>query len=86
MSRRCPGPDDCQCPALDDEGLLKCGPCDKCKRQAKIMDSSLMTEEETLKCQENQDDTSDDKWDSLIRHCVTGQPIIWSAKISQVCV
>ena len=50
------------------------------------MDSSLMTEEGTLKCQDNQDDTFDDKWDALIRHCVTGQPIIWSAKISQVCV
>ena len=48
MSRRCPCPQDCKCPLLEDEEILKCGPCKKCKRRAVLMDSSLMTEEGAL--------------------------------------
>ena len=49
MSRRCPYPHECRCPLLEDEEILKCGPCQKCKRKANLMDSNLMTTEGTLK-------------------------------------
>ena len=29
MSRRCPNPQECKCPLLEEE-ILKCGPCQKC--------------------------------------------------------
>ena len=45
MSRRCPRPHECRCPLLQDDEVLKCGPCNKCKRKADLMDSSLMTAE-----------------------------------------
>ena len=48
MSRRCPCPHDCKCPLLEDEEILKCGPCKKCKRRAELMESSLMTADGAL--------------------------------------
>ena len=41
MSRRCPNPQDCKCPLLEEE-VLKCGPCWKCFQRAGTMDSALM--------------------------------------------
>ena len=41
MSRRCPNPQDCKCPLLEEE-VLKCGPCWKCHQRAGTMDSAFM--------------------------------------------
>ena len=41
MSRRCPNPQECKCPLLEEE-VLKCGPCWKCHQRAETMDSALM--------------------------------------------
>ena len=41
MSRRCPNPQECKCPLLEEE-ILKCSPCQKCCRRAETMDSTLM--------------------------------------------
>ena len=40
--QRCENPVDCQCPMMEeDEQVLPCGPCKKCKRQAETMESGL---------------------------------------------
>lgn len=38
---RCPTPHDCQCPQVDGETTLKCGPCKKCLKRAEDMQSDL---------------------------------------------
>ena len=40
--QRCENPVDCHCPMMEeDEQVLPCGPCKKCKRQAETMESGL---------------------------------------------
>ena len=41
MSRRCPNPQDCNCPLLDTDEQLQCGPCKKCNRKAEVMGSTM---------------------------------------------
>ena len=78
MSRRCAHPFECRCPVLEDEEILKCGPCAKCKRRAVLMDSSLMTAEGTLQldylspCEGNLDLAEGDKLLPVIRRCIEG--------------
>ena len=83
MSRRCPCAQDCRCPLLEDEEILKCGPCKKCKRRAVLMDSSLMNGEGSLRPNfgaliKSKECESED-WEELekmVRRCVTGQPAV----------
>ena len=48
MSRRCPNPQECKCPLLEEE-ILKCGPCQKCHQRAEMMDSALMDSQGNLR-------------------------------------
>ena len=48
MSRRCPNPQECKCPFLEEE-ILKCGPCHKCCQRAEMMDSALMDSQGNLR-------------------------------------
>ena len=41
---RCPNPRECTCPQIDNEEMLKCGPCVKCTKRAKDTVSSLYSE------------------------------------------
>ena len=81
MSQRCPCPQDCKCPLLEGEEILKCGPCKKCKRRTILMDSSLMTEEGTLRPDFRTQTQSErvkshdhDGLQEIIRRCITGDP------------
>ena len=47
-SRRCPNPQECKCPLLEEE-ILKCGPCWKCCQRAEMMDSALMDSQGSLR-------------------------------------
>ena len=70
MSRRCP--------LLEDEEILKCGPCQKCRRRANLMDSNLMTTEGTLKPNAVTRSQHEDPEDIqlLVQRCITGQPLL----------
>ena len=78
MSRRCPYPHECRCPLLEDEEILKCGPCQKCERRANLMDSNLMTTEGTLKPNAVTRSQHEDPEDIqlLVQRCITGQPLL----------
>ena len=78
MSRRCPYPHECRCPLLEDEEILKCGPCQKCKRRANLMDSNLMATEGTLKPNAVTRSQHEDPEDIqlLVQRCITGQPLL----------
>ena len=41
---RCPNPRDCQCPSDSSDQILKCGPCNKCKKRAIDMQSDLYSD------------------------------------------
>ena len=79
MQMLCPGdvrpyPHECWCPLLEDEEILKCGPCQKCKRRANWMDSNLMTTEGTLKPNAVTRSQHEDPEDIqlLVQRCITG--------------
>ena len=55
MSRRCPNPQECKCPVLEEE-VLKCGPCWKCCQRAEAMDSTLMDPQGNLRSMQGQGD------------------------------
>ena len=55
MSRRCPNPQECKCPLLEEE-ILKCGPCQKCHQRAETMDSTLMDSQGNLRSMQVQGD------------------------------
>ena len=42
MSRRCENPQECQCPLVDEEQNLLCGPCNKCRKRSQDMQSTLL--------------------------------------------
>ena len=50
MSRRCPNPQECKCPLLEEE-VLKCGPCWKCHQRAVTMDSAFMDTQGSMQAQ-----------------------------------
>ena len=86
MSRRCPRPHECRCPLLEDEEILKCGPCNKCKRRATLMDSDLMTAEGALnpeyelKLDEKYDIAEDENTIRAVRICEFGEPSVKVAR------
>ena len=55
MSRRCPNPEECKCPLLEEE-ILKCGPCQKFCQRAETMDSTLMDSQGNLRSMQVQGD------------------------------
>ncbi len=58
--RICPNPRECTCPQVDNEEMLKCCPCVKCKKRAKDMVSAFCSEdsEHPVQAIRNQPDPS----------------------------
>ena len=74
MSRRCENPQECQCPLVDEEQNLLCGPCDKCLRRSKEMQSTILGPDgKYIKDQQDEDTDPECTWVRLVRASITGE-------------